>query len=508
MVGTFKKYGLFGAAWAGLGSVALLTHYLVISPYNKTQLDEKLTLLVASHFNLSQLVDNLPAVFRENPHAAALKLSDLRGTFLGAMYDSRRMSGAEYQKFIGGNSAPTVAGLEVHAWESKRRKLKIYALSLPRMQFTEYLSLMGRDYALHYAIPLFLLLGALCLVGWHFFSTRKIWSVRPMTGAARPIAHNPATTPPKPMINSWRIKTGTLAESGIKTALEKILKATGATRVALYARSLAGKSGMAWQGVLEMRGVGSFAVRGEGVAADELLATEVDENIEHLASVDHKSWIFFSGPAGQAHLAFALSGEAIFSKTTFEISELVKSMSRGILVEHRYENSILDSESGLYSTPYATFTLKEKIIAGLPFALAAFRPKHNAPMDKLSRAAIRILREAFSSDDAPIIARAETQTILIVFQAGTASAEKAGESFERLFSAYRSMGIDCAAALIADASGTGSAQHAFALLEKRLALSESSGRPETYRQSGKHHLHVVPNPADTVSTLRTPLKVA
>mgnify|MGYP007071085246 CR=1 FL=1 len=66
-MGIFRHYGIFAAVYFFAGAAVLTTHYLQTSPYNRDALEEKLTLVSASHFNLSQLVDNLPVVSHTRP---------------------------------------------------------------------------------------------------------------------------------------------------------------------------------------------------------------------------------------------------------------------------------------------------------------------------------------------------------------------------------------------------------------------------------------------------------
>jgi len=465
-----KKYGIFAAAWISFVLSVLCIHYISISAYNKAQIDEKITLVVASHFNLSQLVDNLPTVFRENPHAAALRLTDLRGVFLGAMYDSRRMSTAHYKTFIDGPGAQTIAGYETHIWESKRRRLRIYTASLPRMQLGEYLAIMGRDYSLHYLIPLYLSLGILALVGWHFFTSRRTFSVRPLRTTITKAETAPAS---KQIIQPWRIGSGNMAASDIKSTLENLLKEISANRVTLYSRSTSRKHS-AWRGILEIRGMGSLAIRGADIIPDNLLEQSRDPKSDYVVSPDSKHAIFFDTVSGEAQLAFAIKTESRLARTPFEISEMVKAMSRNILIQHRYEHSILDEDTGLYSAPYATFTLKEKILAGLPFALAALRVENRDIFDKVCRTTIRILREAYSAEEAPIVAHFNQNTILIIYQAIPFLPKKSADTFARIDSACRGIHSNFASAMIKDAAGLGSASRALALVEKRLNNREAN----------------------------------
>ncbi|MBN8221780.1 MAG: hypothetical protein J0L53_12710, partial [Spirochaetes bacterium] len=291
-----KRYSIYAACYLLAGVAVLFTHYLQTSSYKKAELDERLTLAAASHFALSQLVDNLPAVFKENPHAAALKISDLRGGFLGAMYDARRMSSGEYKIFLDTRAfepgKSPVPGYEMHVWESKRRKLRIVALSLRRAQFSEYLAGMGRDYALHYIIPLYILVGGFLLAGFHFFLngkkfdlSRLKFNLAPGPKPVRPAAAPAAKMPAKTTAHAWQLKSGVIAEGTIHTALGALRSLAGASSVSLYAQS-AGSfwHASAWQGVAEVRG--ALTVRGEAMETPGPLLVKVESESEILISHD------------------------------------------------------------------------------------------------------------------------------------------------------------------------------------------------------------------------------
>lgn len=499
-MGSFRRYSIFAAVYLLAGAAVLTTHYLQTSPYNRDALEEKLTLVSASHFNLSQLVDNLPVVFKENPHAAALKISDLRGSFLGAMYDSRRMSGPEYRAFLDKKLFETgkeaVPGYQLHIWESKRRKLRIVALSLKRAQFSEYLAGMSRDYALHYIIPLYLLAGALGLFAFHyFFSGNKLKLPRfsltgkalasPPAAARQPAAKFPAS----PKANPWHLKSGIMAEGTINSVLEKLRSLSGATTVSLYTRS-----GSAWQCAVELHG--SLVVRGEAMEIPALLVHGSDSE-ESVISPDKQRWFFFNTVARNAQMCFVLlfasADDAPQSDLLNNISELVRANSRALMVEHYYENSIIDSETGLYSNPYAMFSMKEKILAGLPFSAAYmrfadadFRP---GTATKTARTAIRVLRENFSADDAPVIARGTGSTILIVFSAHKTGTAPALKAINQLQVAYTNLGKRVPAGIIEDSASCGNGPRVLKLLEKLADKSAQSGKLEVYR--AQEHLNII-----------------
>lgn len=500
-MGIFRHYGIFAAVYFFAGAAVLTTHYLQTSPYNRDALEEKITLVSASHFNLSQLVDNLPVVFRENPHAAALKITDLRGSFLGAMYDARRMSSAEYRVFLDKKlfeaGKEVLPGYQLHIWESKRRKLRIVALSLKRAQFSEYLAGMSRDYALHYIIPLYLLAGILGLFAFHYFFSGKKIRIPKFTLTGKTPATAPAVTrqsapmkfPAAPKANAWQLKSGIMAEGTINSVLEKLRTLAGATGVSLYTRP-----GSAWQSAVELHG--SLVVRGEAMEIPALLVHGADSE-DSVISPDKQRWFFFNTAAKSAQLCFALqfasADDAPQSDLLASISELVRVNSRALMVEHYYENSIIDAETGLYSNPYAMFSMKEKILAGLPFSVAYlrfadadFRP---GTASKTARTAIRVLRENYSAEDAPVIARGAGSTILIIFSAHKTGVSPALKAMAQLQTAYTNLGKRVPAGIIEDSASCGNGPRVLKLLEKLADKSAQSGKLEVYK--AQEHLNII-----------------
>lgn len=487
------RYSLYFVCYVASGLAVLTTHYYQTSDYSQQSLDEQITLVAASHFSLSQLVDNLPAVFRENPHAAALRISDLRGDFLGAMYDSRRMNAAEYKQFLAlktfSSGAAAVEGFTVHIWESKRRKLRIVALSLPRMQFSEYLARMSHAAYLHYIIPLFLLAGTLGLYALHMFSGKALRRVRPQPRApqALPGRQAIAAAPiPKTRSHSWHLRPGVIADSAIRDALQTLRQLTGANCVSLFARS-GKKKNSAWTGVTEMRG--TIIVRGESMDATGIDRT--DAAATHASMNDNKTWFFFDGEYAEASLCFCLqfdrAEQAPGEELRQRIADFTRARSRSLIAEHYYENSILDADTGLYSQPYAMFSLKERLLTGRPFAVGIMRlSAQSAGIDARSaRTAIRVLREHFNAETAPVIARADESTLVIIFAPETGNAATA---LKQLFSAYRSQSKNPVGAIVEDAPSCGAAQRVLKTLEILLAQSEKTGEIAALRQQERLHI--------------------
>jgi hypothetical protein len=497
-----KRYSIYGACYLLAGVAVLFTHYLQTSTYNKAALDEKLTLIAASHFSLSQLVDNLPGLFKEDPHAAALKISDLKGGFLGAMYDARRMSSTEYKVFLETRifdpKHPALPGYEMHVWESKRRKLRMIALSLKRMQFSEYLSGMGRNYALHYIIPLYILVGCLGLAAFHFFFADKKFDFTRLkiTGAANrrpePQTIQQVKLPAKTTANAWQLKSGVIAEGTIHATLAALSSLAGAAAVSLYARSA---HSAAWQAVAEVRG--ALTVRGEAMDIPQPLVAARAAEAEILISHDRGEWLFYNAEGKAAQLCFGLkfasADTAPSADLAKQITAFVKAHSRSLLVEHYYENSILDAESGLYSSPYAMFTLKEKILGGLPFATAVFRFSEAdfaaASLVKIARTAIRIMRENFLAEEAPVIARGQGNTVMIIFNAQKGSADRYQKAVQQLYTAYGNLGRRANAAFIQDTASCGSGARVVKIFERLLATSAAQNQLALY--TVQTHLNII-----------------
>lgn len=488
------RYALYFVCYVASGLAVLTTHYYQTSDYSQQSLDEQITLVAASHFSLSQLVDNLPAIFRENPHAAALKISDLRGDFLGAMYDSRRMSAAEYKQFLAVKTftpgAAAVEGFTVHIWESKRRKLRIVALSLPRMQFSEYLARMSHTAYLNYIIPLFLLTGAVGLYLLHMLSGKALRSVRPINRVAQTGTAGPAMAAaalPKNRTHAWHLKPGVIADSAIRDALKTLRQMTGAGCVSLFARS-GKKKNSAWTGVTELRG--AIIVRGDSMDATGIDGTDAAATF---ASIHNgKTWFFFDGEYAEASLCFCLqfdrADQAPGDELRQRIADFTRARARALMTEHYYENSILDADTGLYSQPYAMFSLKERLLTGRPFATAILRlTAPSAFLDARSaRTAIRVLRENFGAETAPVIARADDSTLMILFAPDTGNA--ALTSLRQLFSAYRSQAKNPVAAIVEDSPACGSAQRVLKTLEILLTQSEKSSEVAALRQQERLHI--------------------
>jgi hypothetical protein len=491
-----KRYSLYAAVYLFAGAAVLFTHYFQWSPYAPTRLDEKITNVAASHMSMSQLVDHLPAIFRENPHAAALKISDLRGSFLGAMYDSRRMASAEYRQFLDTKlfdpDKQILPGYKLHIWESKRRKLRIVALSLERAQFSEYLATMSRDNLLHFVIPLYILAGCLILMGVHYFTSgkktvsgrrshRKPTSPKPIQSTA------PRAFTPEPKSNAWRLRSGAVAEGSIRSTLAKLRTTAGADSVSLFALEYDSRKPV-WRGVMELRG--ALVVRGEAMdCPPELEDAAGSEDIQK--SLDGKHCYLFNTEREKARICFALgfAAEEMFPTTAAlqQIQQFVRENSRSLLIEHDYESSILDTETGLYSAPYAHFSLKEKLLAGQIFSTALLQfedAEFEGPgLQKLVRSAIRILRENYTAENAPLISRGNGPNIIVIFNPGKTGADvKAAQvAVTKLHAAYANTGKRVGTAFIADTAACLTAERVIKILSLLAVQSRSSNKPESYK---------------------------
>lgn len=487
------RYTVYLACYVASGLAVLTTHYYQTSDYKEASLDQQITLIASSHLSLSQLVDHLSAVFRGNAHAAALMIGDQNGAFLGAMYDSRRMTAEEYKHFLGAknvSSGAALPGFITHTWESKRRNLRIVALSLPRMQFSEYMARMSQSAYLNYVIPLFLLAGALGLYALHVFSGNAMRRVLPQPRGSAPHparpAHRTADSAAAPVArraHAWQLKPGAVADSAIRDVLQTLQQMTGASCVSLFARS-GRKRDAAWTGVCELRGI--IIVRGE--AMDARAIAGVHAAASFTGSSDGKTLLFFDTEYAEASLCFCLrfdSRELVpGAELRQRITDLTRARAQSLITEHYYENSILDPETGLYSQPYAMFSLKERLLTGQRFATAMLRlGAQPAAVDlRAARTAIRILRQHFGAETAPVVARADEATLLIVFAPEKGNAADAAHAFAQLVAAYRLQAKKPVAAIVEDAASCGSAQRLLKTLHMLLAQSTSTGETATLRQ--------------------------
>jgi len=494
----WKRYSIVFICWLFAGVAVLFTHYWQVSKFNKDAVDEQITLVAASHFSLSQLVDNLPNVFKENPHAAALKITDLRGAFLGAMYDSRRMPATTYKAFLETRAfdlqASPFAGYTLHSWESKRRRLRIVAVNLERMLLSEYLGRMGREMALHYLIPLYILLGIAAIAGYHYVASGSGRFLplrlpkRGKPGTAK-TAGAPATPSvlrtPKAPANAWQLRPGIIAESKIRETLAHLKAISGAISVSFCARTRADAAEL-WSGVLELRG--TILVRGGAMHLPPQSLERDGSARWYQPAADRTEWYFFGGddsvPVSCFVLRFASADASPGADSLERISDYVRRSTRPLLVEHYYENSIIDSDTGLYSNPYAIFTLKEKLLGGMVFATAALRFEGNHAegigSPKTARNAIRIMREFFAAEAAPTIARGAEDTLLIVFAGEKPATDKAKRAVTQLAASYRNLGRKVHVAVIEDSVACGSPQHVLKVLANLLDKSAKSGTIELY----------------------------
>ena len=105
------------------------------------------------------------------------------------------------------------------------------------------------------------------------------------------------------------------------------------------------------------------------------------------------------------------------------------------------------------------------------------------------RQAIRVLRENFSADDAPVIARGTGSTILIVFSAHKTGTAPALKAINQLQVAYTNLGKRVPAGIIEDSASCGNGPRVLKLLEKLADKSAQSGKLEVYR--AQEHLNII-----------------
>lgn len=494
-MGEVKRYILYAALYVASGAVVLYTHYIQTSKYSADAIDQELTLIAASHFNLAQLVDNLPQVFNANLHAAALKLSDTRGNFLGAMYDSRRMGANDYKAFLDEkkfSEGTAFREYKTHIWESKRRKLVIVAVSLERARFAEYLALMGRDHALYYIAPLYIIVGMLAFFVFILFKTGK--GAKSKRAADIPqftltrSSETKASTKPKPQ--AWLLKPGSVADSTIRHTLETLAQLTNAQSVALFARKV-GRNNNVWQGVCELRG--TIFVRGLTPEASDFSDAGADS--VHLVSQGGLSQYFFDAELGEATQCFRLEWDnppEILQETQNRILDFVREKSRSLLVEHYYEKSIIDEETGLYSHPYGMFCIKERLLSGKLFATGALRLtalKEKSMSARQARTSIRVMREHFAADEAPVIVRGDDSLLIIIFSGDSNDAKIVQHAMASLYAAFEAQGLHPIAALVEDSSQCGSVQKLAKTLERLLDTSHSTHKMEVYRVQDKIRMY-------------------
>ncbi len=216
--------------------------------------------------------------------------------------------------------------------------------------------------------------------------------------------------------------------------------------------------------------------------------TRKTENNWYQPSADRSEWYFFGGdetvPVSCFILRFANADAAPGSDSLERISAYVRKSTRPLLVEHYYESSIIDAESGLYSNPYAMFTLKEKLLSGLPLATTAIRfaeaDATSTQLQKTARSAIRVMREFFTAENAPTIARGAEDTLLIIFAAEKTATGTALKAVTQLVASYRNLGRRTHAAFIEDAAICGNPQQILKILSQLLDKSVKSGTIELY----------------------------
>ncbi|HRP68411.1 MAG TPA: hypothetical protein PLY93_02655, partial [Turneriella sp.] len=341
---------------------------------------------------------------------------------------------------------------------------------------------MSNTYALHYLIPIYVLFGGLLLFMYHWFwgsesHSRHLFSEKkkrlPFFAPAKTTVDSAAALSPTEPKHRWQLKSGVIAEGGIHATLAQLRSLAGAESVRLFA-----KLNNQWLPVAEVRG--QLTVRGEAMELPSLLTQPFASTEEFLFDTVYGECLAFNKAPQNAELCFVLklnsTKEIAESEMRERIGTFVKTHSRSLLVEHYYESSILDAESGLYSFPYAMFTLKEKILGGLTFSAAVFQfPESfftSSHLSKIARTAIRAMREYFAADEAPVIARGSGNRLFIIFNARREGAKDyAEEATLKLFTSYENIfktEFQLQAGFVADAAGFGSSTRAIKILERLL----------------------------------------
>ncbi|MCS6971727.1 MAG: hypothetical protein NZL89_01785 [Leptospiraceae bacterium] len=460
-MGRLARYAIFYALYVAAGMAVLFAHYYAHSAYDAAKLDADLTRLVMAHDSQPSLIDALPQLFRENPHAAALRITNFRGDFLGAMYDARRMAKEEYKSFLT-QKTPTPGTLpyELYLWESKGRKLRIAVLSLRRMQFSTYLAGMAERY-LGQIAALYLLTGA--LIFWALAAFRH--------GSIKPARAQPKDIKMQPVPHAWQNRPGTLSENTIRSFLHELYQMSGALSAALFIRRTSFLRSH-WEGFLELSG--GLWIRGEGMALEA--PPHFSEEASYWVSSDRKRWYFFDGERSLCvGLAFEKPTE-LSPELQQKILERLQEKSTLLAKEWSYENAILDKD-GLYSAPYAIFCLKERLLSGRAFAAALLKL---APLDQNAiRTTIRILRQHFAADCAPLVARVGHDTILVIFSQKTESAA-AEQATRKLFAALQAMAKNPGCGFVADCVLAGNAEQVLRRLEHLAKRSAEKGAFENW----------------------------
>ncbi|MDZ7343891.1 MAG: hypothetical protein ONA90_05195 [candidate division KSB1 bacterium] len=402
----------------------------------------------------------MPQLFRDNPHAAALRISNTRGEFLGAMYDARRIGAEEYKNFLAqkdplANATP----YEFYLWESKGRKLRIAVLSLRRMQFRTYLARMAGRYLGHIAV-LYLVVGAMLFWLFAAFQHKSIKLAR------KPPAASAAPEPPRP--HAWHNRPGALAENSIRAVLRELCQMAGAVSAALFIRRINFLRSR-WEGFLEL--CGGLWIRGEGMTVP---VPNFPDTVRYYVSPDQKKW-YFADP--EFAFCFGLALEKPSQPEPALRDRILQRIEEGCTLlakELGYETAILDRD-GLFTAPYALFCLKERLLCGRAFAAALVK---TALLDPTAiRTAIRVLRHHFSSDCAPLIASFGQGAILVVFSQKVNSTQ-AEQAVCALFSALVAQGKNPACGFAGDCVLAGNTEQVLRRLELLAKRSAQTGKVE------------------------------
>ena len=465
--------------WFGLGAAWLVTDYYSKSKTSSAQIETQINQLAGAYTDISAFVDHLPSMFSKNLNAAAFKITDDANTFIGAMYDSRRISTPAYNEFLKAKlNRENVLYREYRTihWQSKTRRLKIIALYLPMANFadyTRYFSFAGFGFTAWTSFIVFA--GLIMGMGIYYFleTPQSKQTVRFNPGnEKRPLSSKATAAQTQRKQNS-----NILSESRIRRTLDELRTITQSPHIGFFIRSEeADKS--AWKGILELRN--ELVIRGDSIAIPELLnLTRVPENIGVIHSADHKNWFIGNDSLEKSSVLFSFTFEIETKLNAAQCEKaltIVKNHLREMRIEQNYEQAILDQLTGLYAAPYAFFSIKEKLQNQVPFSVMYLKFAENLSDENLqtvSHYLLKIARSHYDASEAPLIARLEMNQFLIVQNTKKDSSAVGRDLFhQQLFNfGNQTSQLKLAMGVISDASGFANLK---TLLQTLDALAEKS----------------------------------
>ena len=379
--------------------------------------------LAGIYTDVSAFIDHLPNLFSQNLNVSAFKIADDNNNFLGAMYDSRRISTSAYKDFLKAKlSRDGLVFQEYRSlfWQSKTRKLKITTLYLPMASFADYTRfflLAGIGFSA--CVSLFIFAGLIiCMIVYHVShppQSKQLLGIRPKV--TRQATANKTET--SSTIQLDRNSTSSiLSENRIRKTMDELRSITQSPHIGFYMRQ-ENEAKFEWKGILELRN--ELVIRGDSIAIPGLLnLAHVPENRGVIHSTDNKQWFISNDNLEKASVLFSLGFEAETKLTSEQCKKglsIVKSQVREMQIERNYEQAILDQLTGLYAAPYAFFSIREKIQNGTHFSVTYLKFADNLSEDNLktvSHFLLKVARSHYDASEAPLIARLEMSQFIIV----------------------------------------------------------------------------------------------